>query len=137
MYMDSELDPQHLYSLPSEKINSQQSWFGLVWFGFLTNTLPLDCRENMSVVRISTGVIKHHNEKQLGKERIDFSLRFHSTVHHWNLEAGANGEAIDYGCCLLACSPWLAQPACFFLFVCFCFFWFLVFGFFLRQGFSV
>jgi hypothetical protein len=28
----------------------------------------------------------------------------------WNLEAGADAEAIE-GCCILACSPWLAQPA--------------------------
>jgi hypothetical protein len=27
-----------------------------------------------------------------------------------NLEAGADAEAIE-GCCLLACSPWLAQSA--------------------------
>jgi hypothetical protein len=50
-----------------------------------------------------------------------FGLHFHITVHHqrksgqeikqgWNLEAGADAEAIE-GCCLLACSTWLAQPS--------------------------
>ena len=27
-----------------------------------------------------------------------------------NLEAGADAEAME-GCCILACSPWLAQPS--------------------------
>ena len=56
-------------------------------------------------------------KKKIGEERV----YFHIAVHHQkksgqelkqgrNLEAGADAEAME-GCCLLACSPLLAQPA--------------------------
>jgi hypothetical protein len=56
-----------------------------------------------------------------GKGLLD--LCFYTTVPHQrksgqelkqgrNLEAGADAEAME-GCCFLACSPWLAQPAFF------------------------
>jgi hypothetical protein len=59
--------------------------------------------------------------KETRGEKGLFSLHFHTTVHHQrksgqevkqgqNLEAGADEEAMEE-CCLLACSPWLAQPA--------------------------
>ena len=66
-------------------------------------------------------MIKRYDKKQNGEERIFFYLHFHITVCHLrktgqelkegkNLKVGADTEDMD-GCCLLACSPWLAQPA--------------------------
>jgi hypothetical protein len=59
-------------------------------------------------------------QSKLGRKEF-ISLYFHITVNRWrksgqelkqgsNLEAGADAEAME-GCYLLACSPWLAQPA--------------------------
>jgi len=60
-------------------------------------------------------------KKQVGEKRAFFGLHFLRTIHQGRksgpklkqgriLEAGADAEAMK-GCCLLACSPWLAQPA--------------------------
>jgi hypothetical protein len=63
-------------------------------------------------------------KKQVGKERVCLlSLYFQIITHHWkksgqelkqgwNLEAGADAEAME-GCCLLVCFSWLAHPAFF------------------------
>ena len=70
--------------------------------------------------RVSITEMKHSDKKQVGQERVLFSLCFHITVHHWrksgqelkqgqNLETGAGAEATDGRCCWLACSSWLAQ----------------------------
>jgi hypothetical protein len=69
-------------------------------------------------LKVTTTVIKHHDQASWGGKDL-FSLHFHITIHHQrksgqeskqgrSLEAGA--EAMK-GCCLLVCSPWLAQPA--------------------------
>ena len=71
--------------------------------------------------RVSTAAKKHHDQKASWGEKGLFGLYFHSTVHHRRksgqeltqgriLEAGADGEAME-GCCFLASSSWLAQPA--------------------------
>jgi hypothetical protein len=86
------------------------------------------CRVNIPLhwyqlvlVRASVAVMKHHDPNaSLGGKGL-FSLNFHITVHHQrksglelkqgrNLEAGADTAAMEE-CCLLACFPWLAQPA--------------------------
>lgn len=64
---------------------------------------------------------KHQHQKQLEEERIYFSCQLsgdsvsprevRAEVHGSNPEAEAKAEATDE-CCLLAFSPWLAQPAC-------------------------
>jgi hypothetical protein len=62
----------------------------------------------------------HDQEASWGGKGL-FSLHFRIAVHPQrksgqeltlgrNLEAGADAEAME-GCCLLACFPWLAQPA--------------------------
>ena len=72
--------------------------------------------------QISIAVRRHHDQKQLGEERVYFSLHFHITGQHggksgqelkqWrNLEAGADAEAVE-GCYLLACF-FMACSACF------------------------
>ena len=63
---------------------------------------------------------KHHDQEASWGGKGLFSLHFHTAVHQQrksgleltqgrNLEAGADAEAVE-GCCLLACSSWLAQP---------------------------
>lgn len=59
--------------------------------------------------------MKHHNQKQLGKERVYFSVLIHITVHHWRKSgqeprAWTNVEAREK-CGLPACSSGLCQPA--------------------------
>jgi hypothetical protein len=58
-------------------------------------------------------------KKQFGEERVYSADTFHITVHQriqdWNSiqagqEAGANAEAME-GCYLMACFPWISQPA--------------------------
>jgi hypothetical protein len=69
----------------------------------------------------SFAVVKHHDQTSSGGPQGLFSSHFHITVHDQrksgqeltqgrDLEAGADAEAME-GCCLLACSSWLAQPA--------------------------
>ena len=64
---------------------------------------------------------KHHGLEASWEGKGLFTLHFHIVVHHQrksgqeltlgrNLEAGADAEAME-GCYLLACFPWLAQPA--------------------------
>jgi hypothetical protein len=40
--------------------------------------------------RVSIAVIKHHDQKQPGQERVYFSLQFHTTDHHW----GKSGQEL-------------------------------------------
>ena len=72
------------------------------------------------LIRISIASMKHMTKASWGGKGL-FSLCFHVTVHHQrksgqelkqgrNLEAGADTEA-KKRYCLLAWSPWLAQPA--------------------------
>ena len=73
------------------------------------------------LVRVSLAAIKHHDQKpswggkgltQLTLLHCSLSLKKsgQELKQRRNLEAGADTEAME-GCCLLACSPWLAQPA--------------------------
>ena len=67
------------------------------------------------LVRVSIPGIKHHDQKQLGEEKIYFSLYLHLTVH-WEESQGRNPEVgtkpeLREDHCLLVCSPWLAQFA--------------------------
>ena len=60
-------------------------------------------------------VMKHHDQKQLGKEGVYLWLIYPESwstegSHGVNLEAGADTEAMEK-CCLLACFSLLAQPA--------------------------
>ena len=54
-------------------------------------------------------MIKHHDPKQLGEERVYFALeasghsRHHRESRRWSRSHG--------GCCLLTCTSWLPQPA--------------------------
>ena len=67
-----------------------------------------------ALVWVSIGSTKYHDQKsKLGKKGfIGFHLRESGQEFKqgWNLEAGADAEAVEI-CCLLNCSPWLAQPA--------------------------
>jgi hypothetical protein len=69
----------------------------------------------------NAAMMKHHDQKLLGEERV-LHFCFHISIRHqrksgqelkWsrNLEAGADDAQVMEGCCLLVCSPWLAQPA--------------------------
>ena len=70
-------------------------------------------------LRVSVAKMKPHDQKETWGRRCLFSSYPH--IYHQrklgqklrqgkNLEAGADSEALS-GCCLLACSSWLAQPA--------------------------
>lgn len=37
---------------------------------------------NLILGRVSTAVVKHHDQKPLGEERVYFSLEFHIAVYH-------------------------------------------------------
>ena len=52
--------------------------------------------------------MNHHDQKQVGEERVYYQ-RKSGLKQDKNLEAGADGEAME-GCCLLAYS-WLAHSA--------------------------
>ena len=57
-------------------------------------------------------MLKHHDQKQVGEKRVySVSLKEVRTGIETgqNLEAGADTDTME-GCCLLACSPWLAHP---------------------------
>ena len=69
----------------------------------------------LTIVRFYIAVIKVHGHKQLGEERVYFSvtLRSYATAEGSqgrNLVAGAEAEAMEEYF-LLACSSWLAPPA--------------------------
>jgi hypothetical protein len=61
---------------------------------------------------------KHHDQEASWGGKGLFSLHFHITVHQQEVrigtqagqKAGADAEAMEE-CSLLACFPWLAQPA--------------------------
>ena len=72
--------------------------------------------------RIPIAVMKHHDQNQLGEERV-YSAYTSAALFltggsqdrnwskaDWNVEAGAEAEGLE-GCCFLACSSWLAQLA--------------------------
>ena len=72
------------------------------------------------LVSVTIAVMKHYDQSNLGRKGFIW-LHFHIVVHHSrksgqelkqgrNLEAGADAEAME-AFCLLACSPWLLQPA--------------------------
>ena len=79
-------------------------------------TMRTDNPNTCVLVSGSVTVMKQYS--QMGEERLYFasascgSLRETKagTTQGRHLEAGADAEAME-GCCLLACSPWLAQPA--------------------------
>ena len=57
-------------------------------------------------------VMKHYDQKQVGEERVllAYTSMLLELKQDNNLEAGADAEVME-GCCLLACSSWLTQPA--------------------------
>lgn len=67
-------------------------------------------------VRVPTALINHHDQKQLGEERVSFTSRPvrspSSGKSGQDLEAGPDAQASEE-CCLLSCSPGLAQTAFF------------------------
>ena len=73
------------------------------------------------LVRVSIAMRKHHDQKASWGGKGLLGLHFSIAVHHQrkpeqelkqgrNLEAGADAEAMEKPC-LLARSPWFAQPA--------------------------
>jgi hypothetical protein len=84
---------------------------------------------------VSVAVIKHHGQKQLGKERVYFSIQFHITVYHpWKpgqelkqqeSDAEAGKTAVNWFAppCLLCVLFWFCLFV--FCFLGFCFVWFL------------
>ena len=86
-------------------------------------TCPVDNEQSVKVsrhLRDSVSVTKYHDQKASWGRKGLFNLYLQIIGHHWrksgqevklgrNLEAGADLEAFE-GCCLLACSSWLAQP---------------------------
>ena len=72
------------------------------------------------LIRIPIAGKKHYDPKLLGEERVYFTHNSILTVHHHKKSGqeptqgrdleGTDAEAME-GNCLLACSPWLAQPA--------------------------
>jgi hypothetical protein len=74
---------------------------------------------NACLLRVSTAAVKHHGPKTSWEGQGLYGLHFQFTIYHWkksgqeleqgwNLEAGADAEAMEEGCSL-ACFPWLAQ----------------------------
>ena len=71
-------------------------------------------------VLVRVAAMKPQDQKQVGEERfIWLTLPHHLSLKETRtgtqradryLEAGCDAEAMK-GCCLLACSPWLAKPA--------------------------
>lgn len=74
-----------------------------------------------ALTRTYLAMTKHHDQKQFEEDRIYFNFQLsgdsvsprevRAETQGRNLEAEAEAEATDE-CCLLAFSPWLAQPAC-------------------------
>ena len=71
------------------------------------------------LVRVSIAVMKHHGQKQVGikvwltilyPQFITEESQNRNSSRAGILEAESDAEAME-GCCLLACFPWLAQPA--------------------------
>ena len=112
----SSLSSQHsmAFLAQSSKVFPQcpQTWSGLS-HQYPTILVPT------CLSRVTISVMKHHDQKQLGEERVYFTHHSYNsptkavrveTHKGRNLEAGADAEAME-GCCLLPCFPWLAQPA--------------------------
>ena len=64
--------------------------------------------------KVTLAMMKHHDQKQAGEERVYSAYTFLSPFiieegRDRNMEAGTDAEAVQ-GCCLSACSSWLAQP---------------------------
>ena len=97
---------------------------GLFWMCFLDVLRALGKSGiptyTQALFRVITTVIKHHDHKQLGEERVYLayaSIALFTTKgsqdrnsNSRNLKAGADAGAMDGGC-LLACFPWFSQPA--------------------------
>ena len=72
----------------------------------------------MLCLRVFVTVMKHHDQKQLGKKRLSFAYISDITKGSQDRNSsgavgqgvGADAEAKER-CCLLVCSSWLAQPA--------------------------
>lgn len=71
-------------------------------------------RKGSVLVKFSVAMIKHHNQKQRGEERI-FPLHNvcsqssgQGLKQSQSLEGGADAEGIEQ--CFLSCSSWFAQP---------------------------
>lgn len=63
------------------------------------------------LVRISTAIIKHHDQKQLREKVVSFILQLSGhTLSLGDIRAGTEAEAMQKHCSL-ASSPWFAQPA--------------------------
>ena len=67
----------------------------------------------MALVRVSIAAMKQHNQSNLERKGfiwvcISIWKSGQELKQGWNLEAGADAEAME-GCCLLACSSWLTQ----------------------------
>jgi hypothetical protein len=65
--------------------------------------------------RITITAMKHHDQSNLGRKgfislTVPSSKAVRTVTQGRNQEAGADAEAME-GCCLLAFSAWLAQPA--------------------------
>ena len=71
---------------------------------------------------VSIAVVKHHDQKQLGKKRFCFSIKFsghtpslrgdRAGTQGRSLESGTEAEAVEEDC-LLACSSWVTQSVFF------------------------
>jgi hypothetical protein len=62
------------------------------------------CSSHGCHIRASIAVIKHHDSKQLGKERVYFAYTSISPSIILEVKEGADAEAME-GSCLLPCSP--------------------------------
>ena len=63
------------------------------------------------VDRVSAVLRKHHDQKQLGEERVYFLLQLSGHIPPLTeVRAGTQAEAVEE-CFVLACSPWISQPA--------------------------
>ena len=89
-------------------------------FMWLYPSLSKTDKSITALLKVSAAVIKIHDQKQLGKERVYFSLQFSNYTpslrevrtgpQSKNLVVRTEGKTSEK-CCLLACSLWLAQPA--------------------------
>ena len=43
---------------------------------------PSDSLDDIALIRLSITLVKYHGQKQVGEERVCFSLHFHIAVHH-------------------------------------------------------
>ena len=72
----------------------------------------------MSAVLVNVAGMKHQDQKKHREDTVyithhsieQFTINLRGQELKLTLETGADAEATE-GCCLLACSSWLAQPA--------------------------